>query len=102
MSLGLKFRKFVNLTYLLVLLYMLYLTYLNLRNGGVICENCLEKDRREQGINPAELLLISDNCIKLLRFIMDNKLDAARKLKLDKKVIKELSVLTLSFLNFHS
>ncbi len=76
--------------------------HFNLRNGGVICENCLEKDRREQGINPAELLLISDNCIKLLRFIMDNKLDAARKLKLDKKVIKELSVLTLSFLNFHS
>ena len=76
--------------------------YFNLRNGGVICEKCLEKDRREQGINSAELLLISDNCIKLLRFIMDNKLDTARKLKLDKKVIKELSVLTLSFLNFHS
>jgi len=74
--------------------------YFNLKNGGIICEKCLEKERQEQEIASNELLTISDNCIKLMRFIMDNRLDAAKKLKLDKKVIKELSVLTVNFLNF--
>ena len=76
--------------------------YFNLKNGGVICGNCFENDQKTQVINPAEILTISDNCIKLMRFIMDNRLDTAKKLKLDKRVIKELSVLTLSFLNFNS
>jgi DNA repair protein RecO (recombination protein O) len=74
--------------------------YFNLKNGGIICEKCLEEERQEQEIASNELLTISDNCIKLMRFIMDNRLDAAKKLKLDKKVIKELSVLTVNFLNF--
>ncbi len=74
--------------------------YFNLKNGGIICENCLEKERREREIASNELLTISDNCIKLMRFIMDNRLDAAKKLKLDKKIIKELSTLTVNFLNF--
>jgi len=76
--------------------------YFNLKNGGLICGDCIEQERAAQGINQAELLTISDNCIKLMRFIMDNKLDVAKKLKLDKRVIKELSVLTINFLNFHS
>jgi DNA repair protein RecO (recombination protein O) len=76
--------------------------YFNLKNGGIICEDCFLKDQKIQAINSAEILTISDNCIKLMRFIMDNRLDMAKKLKIDKKVIKELSVLTLSFLNFHS
>jgi DNA repair protein RecO (recombination protein O) len=76
--------------------------YFNLKNGGIICEDCLNKERLSQSINPNEILTISDNCIKLMRFIIDNRLDMAKKLKLDKKVIKELSVLTISFLNFHS
>jgi len=76
--------------------------YFNLKNGGIICAECLEKERLGEGITKAELLVISDNCIKLMRFIMDNRLDMAKKLKLDKRVIKELSVLTINFLNFHS
>lgn len=78
------------------------INYFNLRNGGLVCAACLEKERLSQDLNPAEILTISDNCIKLMRFIMDNKLDVAKKLKLDKKVIKELSILTINFLNFHS
>lgn len=74
--------------------------YFNLKNGGIICDNCLEKERQTQEISSNELLTISDNCIKLMRFIMDNRLDVAKKLKLDKKVNKELSVLTINFLNF--
>jgi len=76
--------------------------YFNLRNGGLVCGDCLEKERQTQGVEATELLTISDNCIKLMRFIMDNKLDIAKKLKLDKRVIKELSVLTVNFMNFHS
>jgi DNA repair protein RecO (recombination protein O) len=73
-----------------------------LKNGGIVCASCLEKERQSQGISAAEILTVSDNCIKLMRFIMDNKLDTAKKLKLDKRVIKELSVLIANFLNFHS
>ncbi len=76
--------------------------YFNLKNGGLVCGDCIEKEKAAQSLNSAELLTISDNCIKLMRFIMDNKLDIAKKLKLDKKVIKELSILTINFLNFHS
>jgi DNA repair protein RecO (recombination protein O) len=76
--------------------------YFNLKNGGVVCNLCLEKERARQAIEPAYLLTISDNCIKLMRFILDNKLDKAKKLKLDRRIIKELSVLTQNFLQFHS
>lgn len=76
--------------------------YFNLKNGGVVCNSCLEKERARQAIEPAYLLTISDNCIKLMRFILDNKLDKAKKLKLDRRIIKELSVLTQNFLQFHS
>jgi len=58
--------------------------YFNLKNGGIVCASCLEKERQSQGISAAEILTVSDNCIKLMRFIMDNKLDTAKKLKLDK------------------
>ncbi|MFZ4631832.1 MAG: DNA repair protein RecO [Patescibacteria group bacterium] len=75
--------------------------YFNLKNGGLVCGPCLERERKTQVFSAAEILTISDNCIKLMRFIMDNKLDMAKKLKLDKKVIKELSNLTTNFLNFH-
>ena len=76
--------------------------YFNLKNGGLVCEACFNKERLSQDISVAEILIISDNCIKLMRFILDNKLDMAQKLKIDKKVIKELSTLTTNFLNFHS
>ncbi len=76
--------------------------YFNLKNGGLVCEKCFEKEKLSQDYSTAEMLTISDNCIKLLRFILENKFDTAKKLKLDKKVIKEQSVLTISYLNFRS
>jgi len=76
--------------------------YFNLMNGGIVCAKCLEKERLEKGIELTQLQLISDNCLKLMRFIMDNKLDMAKRLRLDKRVIRELSSLTINFLNFHS
>lgn len=79
--------------------------YFNLKNGGLICGNCFEKEfaaYKQQGIKPIEILTISDNCIKLMRFMIDNKLDVAKKLRLDKKVIKELSILVNNFLSFRA
>jgi DNA repair protein RecO (recombination protein O) len=79
--------------------------YFNLKNGGLVCPVCFDKDfsmYQKQGIRPAEILTISDNCIKLMRFMMDSKLEDAKKLRLDKKFIKELSILINNFINFHS
>lgn len=79
--------------------------YFNLKNGGLVCENCFKEEfsiYEKQGIRPAEILTISDNCIKLMRFMTDNKLETASKLRLDKKFIKELSVLVNNFITFRS
>ncbi len=79
--------------------------YFNLKNGGLVCENCFKKEfsiYEKEGIRPAEILTISDNCIKLMRFMTDNKLETASKLRLDKKFIKELSILVNNFISFRS
>lgn len=79
--------------------------YFNLKNGGLICLDCFNKEYviyKNNGPKPAEILTISDNCIKLMRFILDNRLDVAYKLKLEKKFIQELSRLVANFLNFYS
>lgn len=79
--------------------------YFNLKNGGLICEDCFKEEfalYEKQGIRPAEVLTISDNCIRLMRFMTDNKLETASKLRLDKKFIKELSILVNNFISFRS
>jgi hypothetical protein len=68
-----------------------------LKNGGLVCESCYSPIQ----IGPnQELLTISDDCIKLWRFLAENKLELAPKLKLTHKLIKELSNLVNSFLSF--
>jgi len=71
----------------------------NQARGGVICSACFQKLKSEQGL---ELFTISDNCIKLLRYLGDNNLDLIFRLKINKKLIKELSVLTINYLNFRN
>lgn len=73
--------------------------YFNLQNGGLICESCF---LAKKGGEERELLTISDNCVKLLRFMLGNKLDLSQKLRIDKKLIKELSTLTKGFLDFRN
>ena len=73
--------------------------YFNLNNGGLICESCFSK--REEGTEN-EILKISDNCIKLLRFMLKNEIVSSRRLKIDKKLVKEIRVLTKGFLDFRS
>ncbi len=72
--------------------------HFNLKNGGLVCTECFEKSRlnNDNGVN--ELLTISDNCVKIIRFIINENISKNLKLKLDKKLIKELSLITNSFL----
>lgn len=74
--------------------------YFNLANGGMICSSCLENDRQSGNLVINNILTISDYCVKIIRFIIDKQFDQAEKLRIDKKLIKELSILVKSFLNF--
>jgi len=71
----------------------------NLQQGGVVCEECFKNTKSETGI---ELFTISDNCIRLLRYLTNNDFNSVFRLKINKKLIKELSVLTLNYLNFRN
>ncbi len=72
--------------------------YFDLKSGGLVCADCFVKTPRLG----QEFLIISDNCVKLLRFILDNELEASKKLKVDKKFVKEIVTLVKSFLTFRS
>lgn len=95
--------------------------YLDLQNGGLICGECYavrsDNSPAHSGDYPIrsanstisdqtlassglELLTISDDCIKLWRFLANNKFELAPKLKLNHKLIKELSTLINGFLSF--
>lgn len=78
--------------------------YFNLQNGGIICDACFEQQKLA-GREPKpqvsrEFLMISDNCVKLLRIIREKELTSVTKFRLDKKLIKELSALAKGFLDF--
>ncbi|MFA5754402.1 MAG: DNA repair protein RecO [Patescibacteria group bacterium] len=70
--------------------------YFDLKNGGLICAECL-KARQEDSTG---ILTISDDCIKLWRFMADNSFALAPKLKINQKLVKELSNLINGFLSF--
>jgi DNA repair protein RecO (recombination protein O) len=75
--------------------------YFNLADGGLSCGNCREQQRQPDGSIEANLLAISDNTLKVLRFIRDNSFSRATKIKVDKKLIKELSSVADKFLQYH-
>ncbi len=75
--------------------------HFNLASGGLVCGECFEKGRLAGGIPRTELLTITDNCIKLLRFMGDNRFKAVEKLKIDNKTLKEISGLLDKFMIFH-
>ncbi|MDA3802783.1 MAG: DNA repair protein RecO [Patescibacteria group bacterium] len=61
--------------------------YFNLLSGGVLCQNCYQNKKRNEWENLNNLLTISNNCIIVLRYFLDNKI--TKKIVLSKKVIKE-------------
>jgi len=74
--------------------------YFNLLSGGLVCGECFQKDRLAE-VPRLELLTVTDNCIKLLRFMVDNRFKSAEKLKIDQKTLKEARSLLDKFIIFH-
>ena len=72
--------------------------YFDLKSGGLVCADCFGTASRLS----QEFLTVSDNCVKLLRLILDNKLEVSKKIKIDKKSAKEIASLAKDFLNFRS
>jgi DNA repair protein RecO (recombination protein O) len=73
--------------------------YFNLHSGGLMCESCFAAEKNRE---IREILTISDNCVKILRFMLENSLGLSLKIKIDKKLVKELATLTKGFLNFRN
>jgi DNA repair protein RecO (recombination protein O) len=72
--------------------------YFSLSGGGIICGHCFTQQRQKEGVD--KLLTISDDCVKIIRFIMNNKLKMAEKLKIDSKLAKEVYYLTRNFMDY--
>ncbi len=75
--------------------------HFNLLSGGLVCDACYTKRRQEGSISGAELLTITDNCIKLMRFMADNRFKSAEKLKIDNKTLREINGLLDKYIIFH-
>ncbi len=73
------------------------LNYFNLRQGGLVCEACFEKNKNKY--LPNEVLIISDDCIKLVRLFCQP--GAYPNLIIETKLIKELSRLIKAFIIFN-
>ena len=73
--------------------------YFSLMGGGIVCGKCFEASRGQESFSQG-FLTISDNCVKIIRFIMDNKFKMAGKLKIERKLAKELYGLVSNFLDF--
>lgn len=76
--------------------------YFDLLSGGVVCEACFNKGRRLVSNGGTDLLPVSDNCIKLIRFMLDGQFERPERIKVDKKLTKELANLVNKFLIFFS
>lgn len=76
--------------------------HFDLLNGGLVCADCLAKGRESERLVNNNLLTISDNCVKIIRFIISNNFDSLEKLKVSKKLLKEASFLVNNFVSFCS
>jgi len=75
--------------------------YFDFKSGRIIGGECWpEQGSAEHASN--EISIISDNGLKIMRFILSHELASSRKLKLDKKSIKELAVFVTRLLEFNS
>lgn len=69
--------------------------FFNLESGGVICEKCRGKEA-----NP-NISKISDECVKILRFCLNNNFDTLNSLKVDRKSELEVENKINSFFKYH-
>lgn len=68
-----------------------------LDRGGIICANCSEKNT----LLLDNSLTISENCVKVLRLVINNNLVHLKNLQIDKKSEKEICNIINSFLDYN-
>ncbi|MFA5000177.1 MAG: DNA repair protein RecO [Patescibacteria group bacterium] len=66
------------------------------RGGGLVCSTCFDQ-KRASGQDLSDLLIISDNCVKLIRYLSDSQ---NLKIKVDKKIIREAKKVIDFFVNY--
>jgi len=71
----------------------------DLSSGGVLCADCYLTDKSTE--TGRELLPISDNAVKIMRFIIDRDPEEALKLKVSARDTKELLLLIDKFIVYH-
>lgn len=71
--------------------------YFNLKNGGLVDNSCFAELRRQLNYEFSEFLTISDDCVKLIRYLIVNN---NCKIKADLKTIKEANKIISSFVIF--
>jgi len=71
--------------------------YFNLRQGGLICADCLTVNQNKY--LPNELMAVSDNCIKLFRVYSESS--QYQMIKTNPILIRELSRLIKAFIEFN-
>jgi DNA repair protein RecO (recombination protein O) len=69
--------------------------HFDFKQGGVVGAECAGDDRENQ-------TLISDECLKTIRFILKNRWEQFKKLKIKKKTVKELAKITDGFIKYHT
>ncbi|MFA5155342.1 MAG: DNA repair protein RecO [Patescibacteria group bacterium] len=77
------------------------LNYFHLLKGGLICPDCFLADQKRPDFNSNYLLTVSDNCVKMIRFILGYSLAEITKVRIDKKTNKEIIDLARRFLDYN-
>ncbi len=66
--------------------------YFSPKKQGIICKNCLSKDKSD--------ILVSPETIKIIRFISEKKLEVISRLKINDKDLKDLEEFSKHYLSF--
>ena len=66
--------------------------YFNEKEGGLICSNCFEKVKDRKKINP--------DTVKILRLIFEKNFEFLKRLKIEKKLQKEIKEISENYLSF--
>jgi len=72
--------------------------YFNLKGGGIICQNCIEKLKLPNGAKLG-IIEINPETVKILRVILEKKWLTVSRLKIEAKYSKELSLISKSYLS---
>jgi DNA repair protein RecO (recombination protein O) len=71
--------------------------FFDLKGGGLVCDTCREQKKTEEEVLSTDLLMISDNCVKLIRYLLDSQ---ELKIKANPALIKEAKKIIDCFLNY--